>query len=271
MISTENNGTEVSANLAHDVDRFLNRVMETAIFFRDVIEIGEGGHTKAIKMLRPWNATPTAFKKLVNYQLFGERGLPLTEVAAEMVRHCPVSELPDPDVEGLVGRIRQMCSGEAQVPILVPEPTREERHSRAVWRYARYLKANFRGFVARDTRAVEWFVQRAWIPMGSATDLEGSELWNEHVVPKCAIVVEAERRFQLDPNWSVDDMAWWIEPLMAIVVIRKTDAARLDGPLRLRDSMPADWKWEKGCVFERLHKAGVKFVPPSGMSCRCEQ
>jgi hypothetical protein len=245
------------------VGQFLIRSLETAIFFRDLHECGEGGHHSAIKLLRPWPGTAMSFRSLLLQELFGARALTLTDAASELTRACPPEHLPDADSDELQHSLALLCEPHERPHAQVV--SREEKHARAVGRFARYLR--YAGTVfPMHTRSVDYFVQREWIPTGHALEL-GPNRHHEHVVPCVALIVEAQRRQALDPSWSVADMTAWLQRYLAIVVIPKKRASELDGPLGLRETMPQCWPWDSGCIFERLHKARIAFAPPDGMAC----
>jgi hypothetical protein len=260
----------VDLSASDEVARFLNRTVETAVFLRDVYELGEGGDPAAIEMLLPWRAEVRPLQAAVVAQMASATSAPLAQAVAAIVRACPLDLLPDADVDGLIARAQDICQLEERPLRKILRPERHVNHARAVWRLARYLRLVFLGYADKETDAVEWFVQRAWIPTGRAYDLEPAKTWHEHVVPRCAIVVEAERRFLLDPDWSVEAMTQWLLRYLAIVVISRSDAEELDGPRCLKWKMPDDWHWDSDdCIYQRLHLVHTRFTPPEGMPCRC--
>jgi hypothetical protein len=247
----------------HLLGQFLIRVLETAIFFRDIHECGEGGHHGAVELLRPWPGDAMGFRSLMLQELFGAKALTLTEAASELMRACPPEYLPHADADELLHALTLLCEPHERPTAEMVPP--EGKHVRAVSRFARYLRHAGTVF-PMHTRSVDYFVQREWIPTGHALEL-GADRHHEHVVPCVAVIVEAQRRLALNPSWNVAAMTAWLQRYLAIVVIPKKRAAELDGPLGLRETMPKDWPWDTGCIFERLHQARVTFAPPSGMSC----
>lgn len=250
----------------HPVTRFLAKVLELAWFFRDLHEDREGGDPRAIQLLRPWGATPTQFKELISWGMYRDQSLTLTKAAVATLAACPEEFLPTPHVAALRDQLVTMCAPEERPFFTVT--TRQQIYERSVTRFARYVRLVAADIAQRDTRAVDHFVQRAWIPTGRAHIPAGAERWFEHVVPCVFIFAECERRFRADPGLDISVMSAWLKRYLVAVEIPKVVADQLDGPMGLKMVMPEGWNWEGGCVFERLHKANLSFdLPPGSMCC----
>ncbi len=65
-------------------------------------------------------------------------------------------------------------------------------------------------------------------------------------------------------------VAEWIEPYIRIVMIDTVHASLLDGPMKLKISMPSGWDFGAGCIYARLHELNIDFVvPEDGPDCEC--
>ena len=140
----------------------------------------------------------------------------------------------------------------------------ETLRMRAAVRAVRYLNVRGRAGLGANSRAFEHFICDAHVPIGRA---EGDLGHREHVVPlkllrdRCIKMLEA--------NASVHTVARWLRDYLAIVEITKRQAHALDHVHRWKTSMPPGWDFENGCIYERLHRAGITFLAHSAAPCRC--
>jgi hypothetical protein len=135
----------------------------------------------------------------------------------------------------------------------------------------RYLEqCLYRGH-APDSRAVESFVADDLLPKGKALDEAlGEATHPEHVVP--CVMLCAEATTMLRHGVPSEEVAAWIEPFLRVVMIPQAVADRLDGPMRLKTRMPDGWAFGRGCIYARLHAAGVLFTAPQeGPECLCPE
>ena len=55
-----------------------------------------------------------------------------------------------------------------------------------------------------------------------------------------------------------------MRPYLAIVLITHEQASSLDVALGLKTRMPAGWRFDRDCIFDCLHKAGIALYAPGG-------
>jgi hypothetical protein len=67
----------------------------------------------------------------------------------------------------------------------------------------------------------------------------------------------------------VNQVARWLRGWLVIVQITRSEADELDHYRGLKTVMPATWKFETGCLFERLHVAGIDFHRPQEFKSAC--
>lgn len=130
-----------------------------------------------------------------------------------------------------------------------------------------YLKRRIVQGLEPESRAVDVFVHKTHLPQGRA---KGAllEKHGEHVVP-CKFV-QSKASELLRHGLPEHAVAEWIEPYLRIVWIEKSDAALLDGPMKLKTNMPKDWQFGRDCMYARLHSLGIDFASPeAGPECRC--
>ena len=56
------------------------------------------------------------------------------------------------------------------------------------------------------------------------------------------------------------------------MLIDREHARLLDGPMKLKLSMPRGWRFRAGCIVARLHELNIDFVlPEEGLGCQCDE
>lgn len=134
---------------------------------------------------------------------------------------------------------------------------------RAYMRLARHIRERHQECPDEEgaqlhTRIFEFFIPRAFVPRGVALNLEGPDVHHEHVVP-CAYLRNVACRL-FAKGQSDEEVATFIRRCLAVVIIRKADAQKLDQAMGLKNTMPAGWDPIRGDIFARLRLANIPFV-----------
>jgi hypothetical protein len=124
---------------------------------------------------------------------------------------------------------------------------------------ARYLEKRLVDGGGAHTRAFECFVPDSLLPQGQSHAGGG---YREHVVP-CALLRDKCMEL-LRSGIPVEQVAEWMRPYLAIVVITPDEANKMDSEMGLKTRMPSGWRFDEDCIFDRLHVAGIEFHPPPG-------
>jgi hypothetical protein len=160
--------------------------------------------------------------------------------------------------EELAAQLRVSCAAFERRPVHV-EVDVEERLVSGLAQLARYFEKRLIDGWGAHTRAFECFVRDELLPMGKGHAGGGHR---EHVVPcahlrdRCMELLRAG----LPPEAAAD----WMRPYLAIVMITPQQANTLDIVLGLKTRMPAGWRFDFDCIFDRLHEAGIAFDAPAG-------
>jgi hypothetical protein len=141
-----------------------------------------------------------------------------------------------------------------QVVIDVEEPLR-----RGLVQLARYFEKRLIDGWGAHTRSFECFVRDELLPVGKGHAGGGHR---EHVVP-CALLRDRCMEL-LRAGLPLEAAADWMRPYLAIVLITPQQANVLDVELGLKTRMPVSWRFDRDCIFDRLHKAAITFDPPPG-------
>lgn len=130
----------------------------------------------------------------------------------------------------------------------------------------RYLERSIMDDVDPPSRALDAFIHDDFLPQGRALHVHDAH--GEHVVPSAFVQTKAMELLRY--GIPADEIAEWIEPYMRVVWINKADANQLDGPERLKETMPDGWKFGRDCTYARLHHTHIRFTPPAeGPGCAC--
>jgi hypothetical protein len=241
---------------------YVSRVSQTALFFWEMFEENQGGHTEAIKLLKP---TP----KLSNVQLRGfvlndlyrTRGLALTEAAVQLAAWLERQNYAPKGAVNIESAIRAYCAPyERDMRVITDD---NEVLERSFVRLARYYYLMHAEEAGRHTRVPDYFIPNNCIPRGRS---HSGTVHPEHVVP-CAAIREYCLKYFVEGR-SLDEVVKLIRRLLVIVDVSIDEWKKLDeGPSALKDIMPPEWDLETGCIFARLHLAEIKFDPPPGFTC----
>ncbi len=252
-----------------DRQKYVRSVFETALFFRDMFEEKQGGHTGAIKLLKPLSDISNKdTREFVLVDCYRNRDLNLTKTClAFAARLAGTGKAPDFDAEVVDAELRSLCIGhEREIREVID---REDHIERSFLRAARYLQRIQADGAQAHSRVLELFVSAEFVPVGRGKKGPGHR---EHVVP-CVYLAEAALDLFVKGR-TVDYVARWLRPYLVIVEISKPEQQYLDGAIRkgglgLKNKMPDGWQFDTGCIFQRLHDAGIAFDHPSNVAiCR---
>lgn len=243
-------------------DKYARRVFETALYFREMHEENQGGDTRAIRLLNPFNTRSVALRKFVLDELYKGQRLTLTEATVKLASWG-----------GSAGR-PALAEIESKLLALASEHEREFRKvasrdeliERAFLRLSRYIRRIRTEGASGHTRVFEFFIPGDFVPTGLGNKGPGHR---EHVVP-CKFLLEASLD-RFDKGASDEEVAHFIRRFLVIIEIQVDerdvlDRSRRQGGLGLKETMPEGWCFDKGCLFDRLHVAGIEFRPPTGIS-----
>ena len=247
-------------------EKYIRRVFETALFFRDMYEEESGGHTKAIELLKPIkSAKNTAVRKYVLTERYKERKLTLTDAAVELAAWQPDGSEPLPfSIDVIESELRDRCL-EHERELRLGRIEKEEKMQRSFLRAARYIQRIRNEGAPAHSRVVEFFIPDEFIPHGGKRGAGH----REHVVPCVYLLNESLRLFCTGAD--LEQVADFLRRYLVIVEITKAQQQRLDGrKLGLKNTMPSWWKFDSDCIFQRLHCAEIEFDLPDGFTpCTC--
>lgn len=236
-----------------DNQLYVDRLVETVLFFFEMHEEGGQGDTRIMKLLKPVNVRNGLLRQKVLGELFNEKRLGLTEAAVELDRWSRELGLVGPTIGDVSEPLRAACVKYERQPVKVADE--QEIRSRAFIRLARYylLMHKYGNAVSWHSRVPDYFIQQPWIRPRPTPGYHP-----EHVVP-CAYIrsISIERYQQ---KWAVERVAELIQRLLCIVDIPHDDRRKLDeGSGALKDTMPDRWDPETGCIYQRLHYMKIDF------------
>ena len=248
---------------APDFSIFAEQVFETALYFHEMERQQNVGDTRAIRLLSPY---PTGAVRVRTFMrgLYQNEGLSLKEAALRLAQWNPDGAADPYSTSQLGTYIGHLCDDHAAIVLDNPWPT--DAVERAFYRLARYLHREWAQTVPGNSRVFESFIAAAYVPRGQSHRGGGHA---EHVVPCQYLRTHCIGMFQAGA--TLHDVARTCGENLAIVDIHPEEKDRLDrsvrrGGLGLKVAMPAGWSVGKGCVFERLHRAGIAFDPPASMA-----
>jgi len=245
-----------------DRSNYIQQVVETCLFFRDMHEEGMEGHTGAIQLLKPDSSVSNvAVRKFLLGELYGNRRLGLTESALEFAKWQPAGRSrPSFYIEDIQTEISDLCARyERKISTVGDKDARKER---AFLRASRYIERISKGLASAHSRVVELFIPEDFVPRGG----QAGAGHREHVVPCVCLRDEGIRLFKCGA--SLSGVADFLKRHVAIVEICKRqqkylDGSKLKGGCGLKNAMPVGWRFDVDCIFARLHYAGIDFdLPP---------
>lgn len=246
-----------------DQEAFARRVCLAVIFFKELKEEDERGHTGGIKLLRPAhfrNAHGNLFRRYMLDDVFKDGNRSLLDAAVAVASgHPALGDPPQYPIHEIHGHLVELSHRCDWSPGLPEKPLAEgEKLERSFRRAARFIKWNLEdGSTGKGNSRLDFFVFDHYLPRGYSKSGDDRA---EHVVPCAKIRDEVRERFTA--GYNLQDMVRFIRKYYAIVQISEGERERLDNGLRLKVEMPAGWDWKNGCLFERLHAAHIDFIPP---------
>lgn len=245
---------------------YIRQVIETVLYFREMYEENNDGKTTAIGLLKPAKSiTNTAVRKFVLHDLYHKQKLNFTEVAVQFARwqshsaeHCSFN------LEEVEQELRTRCiEHERDIQFITDK---ESQTQRSFIRAARYIERIHKENAPAHSRVVELFIPEAFVRRGFGKEGSGHR---EHVIPCVALRDESLARYE--NGASVEQVADFLRRHVVIVEITKRQQKLLDGSINtggmgLKNSMPAGWQFDSGCIFQRLHDAKIAFDPPQELT-----
>jgi len=133
------------------------------------------------------------------------------------------------------------------------ELQKQQMKSQAIRRLAEIFYDHFEEGRVGSSRIFEHIVPDEWIIRGQSNGGEN----REHVVPCARIRNDCIKMYT--EGKSKEEVASMIERHLWIVLITKQEADKLNRELGWQNDMPAEWQYENGDPFFRLHEAGIVF------------
>lgn len=240
---------------------YIRKIFEIARYFWEMWEEGSQGHTRAIELLKPTKAPNASVRNLVLRDFYTQRGLSLFEAAIELAQWLELHHAAPAFDAAMKADLASLCESAARP--FQPISDTETIIRRSFVRLVRYLQQTRLANEGAHSRCFEFFVAAAHVPTGYG---KNGGRHPEHVVP-CAYLRD-RCIAKLTRGASVEEVAQEIRPFLVIVLITDEECRYLDtgpasGGLGLKDTMPTNWSFETGDIFQRLHDAGIAFKPPS--------
>jgi hypothetical protein len=125
------------------------------------------------------------------------------------------------------------------------------------------LVRHFRNLIAHNgygihTRVFQHMLhpEKEFVFSGVSTELKnGDEHHHEHVVPCVVLISECCRL--INENHPDEYIAELLKKHWKVAHITKDQALKLDQKLRLKTTMPKEWKFEAGDTLARFNEAGI--------------
>lgn len=95
------------------------------------------------------------------------------------------------------------------------------------------------------------------ITVGVSKNRTETNTYREHIVP--CIMIHNQLIYMYQNGSTLSEMAQFLKTHLAIVLITKEEAERLDVELGLRTSMPENWNWNDD-IFARLKYANIEVL-----------
>lgn len=251
-----------------DARNFSEKVFETAVSFREFHLQNNNGHTQIIKLLSPCPEVPATELRKFMFSLYRSEQLSVIDAARRLAEWAhPRVPSTDLDVTAVKAHLDWLWDEHedryAQTP-WPADPVDSEFH-----RLARYIHMEWRQGRNGHT-GIYVFISKAFVPRGKGHAGTGHE---EHVVPRKFLMEHCKQMFR--DGRTLHEVAQLCRENTIVVEILKAQASRLDrsvssNGLGLKTTMPGSWSFGEGCVFARLHAAGIAFAPPVSMpACKC--
>lgn len=240
---------------ASSQDKHVRLLRDMAIYLLECSEYNVGPDTRCTAMmLLPLKAKAGAMRAAT--AKIDRRQTPVFSTALALAGMPELSATFSPS--DIQDALRVECAPFESRPVVDPSD-REARLTLGFVQLARYLEKRLVDGGGAHTRAFECFVPDSLLPQGQSHAGGG---YREHVVP-CALLRDKCMEL-LRSGLPVEQVAEWMRPYLAIVVITPDEATKMDSEMGLKTRMPSGWRFDEDCIFDRLHVAGIEFHPPPG-------
>lgn len=245
----------VRAFQASSQEKHVRLLRDMAIYLLECSEYKVGPDTRCTAMmLLPLKAKANAMKASISKVDHGQTPVFSTALALAGMPELSATFSPS-DIQAA---LHVECAPFESRPVVDPSD-REARLTMSFVQLVRYLEKRLVDGGGAHTRAFECFVPDSLLPQGQSHAGGGHR---EHVVP-CALL--RDRCIELlRAGLPVEQVAEWMRPYLAIVVITPDEAKKMDFEIGLKTRMPPGWRFDEDCIFDRLHVAGIAFRPPPG-------
>lgn len=221
---------------------YVDRVVETALFFFECSEENNNGHTGVMDVIKPAPVENMELRAQVLGKSFRTRGLGLTEAALDLHDWLSQKSLVPPGCENTQQAISTACAAfERSKKTVTDEVRKKYRSFRRLARYYWLIHKHGTG-VSNNSRVPDYFVTSPWLHMGESFAFAESKIGKphpEHVVPFAFILRTCVELYSQE--WSIKEVTWMLQRLLAIVYLTQGERAKLDiGTDNLLSSMPAD-------------------------------
>lgn len=258
---------------------YINRIVDTVLFFFETMEEGNGGgSTQIIKLIKPVPAVGNVELRnyVMNEHLRQGRTLTCTAIKlSQWLRAKNLAPIPILDEEA---KVSMGCEPYERLAL----PSHSLHPDRAYRRLARHIWRMQSPDVGKHSRVFDFYIPAKEIQRGRSKKAPDKGFHPEHVVPCayilqhcCSVLTALRGDATVSPEeLSIRRLVPLIKKLLAIVKIDESERKRLDyGDLALKDRMPDKWNVETGCIFQRLHDADprieLELQPDGSKLCQC--
>lgn len=258
---------------------YINRIVDTVLFFFETMEEGNGGgSTQIIKLIKPVPAVGNV--ELRNYVMNEHlrQGRTLTCTAIKLSQWLRAKDLAPIPIIDEDAKVSTACEPYER-PAL---PSNSLHPDRPYRRLARHIWRMQSPDVGKHSRVFDFYIPSKEIQRGRSKKAPDKGFHPEHVVP-CAFILQHCRSVltvlsgdsaYAPEELSISMLVPLIKKLLAIVKIDESERKRLDvGDLALKYTMPDGWIAETGCIFKRLHDAKprieLELLPDGSKLCQC--
>ncbi|MGO4156000.1 DNA translocase FtsK [Cupriavidus sp. YAF13] len=251
-------------------EKHIRRVFETALFLWEAHEEGQGGNTKAIRILSPHGnkANTRQQRNVVFATLDHAQHRSLLTAASALANWLPHDRQGTVDHGDIMDELTVLCLVENRGYQRITD--REEKIERSYVRLARYIRRILTEGTPPNTEIFLHFIPNEFVPRGKGKDGPG---WEEHVVPRKYLLQTCLELFKA--GWSVQEVARTLRLSLVVVPITAVQSGLLDSSLGnggsgLKETMPDGWRIGIDCIYARLHRANIGFEPASeAANCTC--
>ena len=245
--------------------QYINRIVDTALFFFETLEGDDGGgSTQIIKLIKPVpSISNIEFRSYVlNENL--RKGSTLTSAALNLSHWIRARNLAPFPIINEESKVSAAC-GPYERPLLPSHCLHPDRPYR---RLARHIWRMQSPDVGKHSRVFDFYIPAQSIQRGRSVNAPAKGFHPEHVVP-CAEILRiclgaldklSDGAGIAPEEASVAQLVPLIKRLLRIVKIDESERKRLDEGTysALKDKMPTGWTVETGCIFQRLHTTEIE-------------